>query len=103
MDQTLQTFLELALSPVGAGLTTWGAVAFIIKLVPALATNSDAKFWLAMLFAFLVPSAALALKVAMGLDHFGPETIFLAVGIGYMVSQGVHRGTEALQQSQSTT
>lgn len=94
---TLQIFLETLLSPVGSGVFLWGAVAFIIKAIPPLNQHEDAKFWLAFVTSLLIPPGALGLQIALGYATFTGEAMFTAIGVGYMTSQAVHRGTSAVR------
>ena len=91
---TLADFLNYILSPPGAGVATWALLAFIIKLTPPLNARPEAKFWLAMAFAFAIPMLGYSGRIALGYDTLTVEGAFLAIGVGYLVSQGVHRGTE---------
>ena len=95
---TLADFLDYALSPPGAGVITWAVLAFVIKISPPLNQNANAKFWLSMAAAFAVPMLAYFGRVALGLDTLTIEGSFLAIGVGYLVSQGVHRGSEQAEQ-----
>lgn len=87
----LDEFLKYALTSAGAGVITFAIVEFIDKL-KTLATNF--KFWLALGLAFGVPALAYGGQILLGLTVFSAEGVFLVAGVGYSVSQVVHKATE---------
>ena len=96
MDTSIvAAFLDTLLSPVGAGALLWMLMGTIFKAAPNL--NSELKFWITFVMAFVIPPAALGLRIWLGYDQFSWEGFLLAVGIGYLVSQGVHRGTQEIR------
>lgn len=94
----LQPFLETLLSPVGAGIALWGLVALLIKAWPKLNDSSELKFWVTFILAFVLPPAAYGAQIALGYAVFTVQGLFTAIGVGYLVSQGVHRGTEKAEK-----
>jgi hypothetical protein len=90
-------WLANLLTVAGGGTFLWLIVGFIIKLFPALDQNSGVKFWMTIVLAFVIPSGAYGLEIALGYATFTWEGLFLVIGTGYGISQTVHRGTEQLQ------
>jgi hypothetical protein len=89
-------FLDTLLSPVGAGVLLWLLMGTVFKALPNL--NPEVKFWITFVAAFVIPPAAYGLRIWLGYDEFTAEGMLLAVGIGYLTSQGVHRGTQQVEQ-----
>lgn len=96
---TLADFLNYLLSPIGAGVGLWAFMAFLIKAAPSLNTQPQAKFWITFVVAFGLPTLAYGARIALGYDTFTPDGFFLAAAAGYMTSQLVHRGTEAVKSA----
>jgi hypothetical protein len=97
----VEQFLNGLLSPVGAGALLWMLMGTIFKAAPNL--NGELKFWITMTFAFLIPPAAYGLRIYLGYDVFTTEGMLLAIGIGYLVSQGVHRGSQEIRAAVADT
>lgn len=91
----VEAFLNGLLSPVGAGVLLWMLMGSLFRAIPNV--PGDWKFWITFLSALLIPPAAYGLRIWLGYDVFTAEGLLLAVGVGYMVSQGVHRGSEEIK------
>jgi hypothetical protein len=81
----VEQFLNGLLSPVGAGALLWMLMGTIFKAAPNL--NGELKF----------------LRIYLGYDVFTTEGMLLAIGIGYLVSQGVHRGSQEIRAAVADT
>lgn len=93
-----QGFLEALLSPVGSGIFLWGLVAMLIKAWPKLDSSSELKFWITWLLSFIIPPAAYGTQIALGYEVFTIGGLFTAIGTAYLLSQGIHRGTEKAEK-----
>lgn len=97
MDTSIvAAFLDGLLSPVGAGALLWLLMGSLFKALPNV--PGEWKFWITLMSAWIIPSAAFGLRIALGYDEFTWEGLLLAVGVGFMVSQAVHRGTQAAEK-----
>lgn len=88
---SLQEFLGFLLTGAGAGIAVFAVVEYLNKLTNI---SSEAKFWLAIVLAWLIPPLAYFTQVWMGWDVLSAEGAFGAVAISYIVSQGIHRQVE---------
>ena len=88
---TLAEFLTYLLTPAGCGTAVWAAIRWAdnLKQIPP-----DAKFWSAIALSLVLPTLAYAAEIALGLATLSYEGAFAVAGVAYLVSQGVHRGTE---------
>jgi hypothetical protein len=92
---TLAEFLTWAATTAGGGVVVFGLIEFVNKLIEPRQLPPDVKFYGAMLLAFLVPLAAYIAEIALGIATWGLDGLFLSIATGYMISQAVHRTTEA--------
>lgn len=92
--EIIETILRSALSPEGAGVLLWLVVGATLRAVPS--ASSTFRFWFATGCAFVIPPFAVLLQVALGYTLWSLESMLYAVGIGFLVSQTVHRGSQQL-------
>lgn len=97
MEDSIRSILQMALTPEGAGVIMWLVVGAFLKAVPQ--ASAAFRFWFAYSMAFVIPPAAVLLSVWLGYDHLTKERLLYAVGIGFLVSQGVHWGSQQLERS----
>ena len=89
---TLQDFLNWLLTAGGTGAATFAVIEFADKLSGNLSTNF--KFYASMVLAFALPLVAYLAQVKLEYAHFGIDGLFAAFVVGWLVSQGVHKGTQ---------
>lgn len=95
--EVIDTFLQGLLSPGGAGILLWLIVGAFLKAVPS--ASQRFRFYFALFMAFVIPPAAVLLRAWLGYQPVTKESMLIAIGVGFLVSQGVHYGTEHIQDA----
>lgn len=96
-NQELGQYLSTLATVAGGGALLWLLMGLLVKAAPGLNENREAKFWIAFVGSFIIPVGAVAVKAAIMGETTTLAEWVTAVGSGFQISQGVHRGTSAVR------
>lgn len=89
---TLNEFLAYLLTPAGCGVAVWAAIRYVDNLKQL---SPDTKFWGAIVLSWGLPALAYAVEIGLLGVQLSWQGVFAVAGVAYVVSQGIHRGTES--------
>jgi hypothetical protein len=93
----LQEWLSTLITSVGGGVFLWLIMGLLVKAIPSLDQDSNLKFWIAFVLAFIIPVLAYAAMIGLGYTAFSWEQLATVIAAGYAISQTVHRGSEQIR------